>query len=220
VVSDSCLLRWEGSAASEGAGCVWRQLLPAVSVCGARCISPRRLACAISRRPCPLLPAPALPCPPLPRSPCPRHASAAPVCSRHAPTPRPAPRAPRYTPLMLIISSLTRPYPCPSTTLTPRTSARFSLSSRSSLRAPPCVTPLTPQSLTLRTQHLSHPHPLSRCASHFTPFTPLPGLQIHCPATHLLSRSLLLRPQFFGMTPLTCPFTLLLCSAAGTICAS
>lgn len=119
---------------------------------------------------------------------------------------------------MLIISSLTRPYSLRSIKLTPRIFARFSLSSRSSLRSPPCVAPCHSQSLSLRTQHLSHPHPLSRCASLLTSLTPPAGLQIHCRAMDLLSSSLLLSPQFPSTTLLTCHATLLLCAAAGSIC--
>ena len=140
----------------------------------------------------------------------------APVCFCHA-LPQ---RALRYTPLMLIISHLSRPYPSPNFILSPHTFSPLHLSFRDASRPFPCVTPLSPNSPSLRTQHLSHPRALSRCASLYTSFTPPPRLQIHCPATHLLFCSLLLPPQFLGMTPLTCHFMLLLCAAADSICAS
>jgi hypothetical protein len=181
----------------------------ALAGCGCCRLPPLRAAACS----CPLPPAPAALALPLPR----------PRCScLLSPRSSPAPCAPRAavhasdvnhlfanSPLSLPLNYTPTPHILPLLALL---ALLFALS--------PLRRPFPSQSLTLRTQHLSHPRPLSRCASHFSPFTPLPGLQIHCPAMDLLSCPLLLRPQFFGMTPLTCHFMLLLCAAADSICAS
>ena len=202
--------RARAPAALVGSCCPQRASVArgASALAGWRALSP-----AAPAHRCLLLPAPAALALPLPR---PRHSCL--LSPRSNPARCPARAAVHASDVNHLF--LTRPYPCPKITLTPRTFTRFSPPSRSSLRPLPCVTPLAPQSLTLRTQHLSHPPALSRCASHLPPFTPLPWLQIHCPAMDLLSCPLLLRPQFFGMTPLTCPFTLLLCAAADSISTS